>query len=130
MNKWILLIVAAAGLALWFFAGRRHNSEISYVSISQEEAKKIMETAENYVILDVRTHEEFQTGHIPGARCLPLDEVAEKAKVFIPDQDMLYLVYCRSGRRSKEASQILAELGYTNIREFGGILDWPYEVER
>ena len=100
-----------------------------YVSITQEEAKRIMDTEENCVILDVRTYEEFETGHISGAICFPLDEVQSKAKVFIPDQDTLYLVYCRSGRRSKEAAQILADLGYTNILEFGGILDWPYEVE-
>lgn len=129
MNKWILLLLASLGLAAWLF-GSKHSAQGGYVSITPEEAKKLMETEENYVILDVRTYEEFQTGHIPGAICLPLDDVESKAKVFIPDQDVLYLVYCRSGRRSKEASQILVELGYTKVREFGGIIDWPYEVEK
>ena len=73
--------------------------------------------------------EEYETGHIPGAQNFPLDDIESKAKVFIPDKDMTYLIYCRSGRRSKQAAEILVELGYTSILEFGGIIDWPYEVE-
>ena len=103
--------------------------EAVYLNITAEEAKSIMDSETDYIILDVRTFEEYETGHIPGARCLPLDDIESKAKVTIPDQDALYLVYCRSGRRSKLAAEILVELGYTNIREFGGINDWPYEVE-
>ena len=79
--------------------------------------------------MDVRTIEEFNDGHIPNAVNLPLSDVKAKAKVVLPEKDALILVYCRSGRRSKEGSQILADLGYTNIMEFGGIIDWPYEVE-
>ncbi|MGN1027233.1 MAG: rhodanese-like domain-containing protein, partial [Faecousia sp.] len=79
-----------------------------------------------YVILDVRTEEEFAQGHIPGAILLPDYEIREEAERSLPDKDALILVYCRSGRRSKNAAETLAELGYTNIREFGGILDWPY----
>ena len=100
-----------------------------YLNISPEEAKVLMDTQEDYVILDVRTQEEFDTGHIPGAVLIPNTEIADRAEQELPDKDQLLLVYCRSGNRSKQASQILVELGYTNIQEFGGINDWPYEIE-
>ena len=100
-----------------------------YLNISPEEAKVLMDTQEDYVILDVRTQEEFDTGHIPGAVLIPNTEIADRAEQELPNKDQLLLVYCRSGNRSKQASQILVELGYTNIREFGGINDWPYEIE-
>lgn len=98
------------------------------MNITAEEAKKIMDTESEYVILDVRTEEEFAQGHIPGAILIPDYEIREEAESSLPDKDALILVYCRSGRRSKNAAETLAELGYTNIREFGGILDWPYET--
>lgn len=98
------------------------------MNITAEEAKKIMDTESEYVILDVRTEEEFAQGHIPGAILIPDYEIREEAESSLPDKDALILVYCRSGRRSKNAAQILLELGYTNIREFGGIIDWPYET--
>ena len=100
-----------------------------YLNISPEEAKVLMDTQEDYVILDVRTQEEFDAGHIPGAILIPNTEIADRAEQELPNKDQLLLVYCRSGNRSKQASQILVELGYTNIREFGGINDWPYEIE-
>ena len=101
-----------------------------YVNITAEEAKQIMDNEEGYVILDVRTQEEYDQGHIPGAVVISHEEIAEKAEKVLTDKDQLILVYCRSGRRSKIAAEALVELGYTNIREFGGIIDWPYEVER
>ena len=100
-----------------------------YVNITAEEAKQIMDTEEGYVILDVRTQEEYDQGHIPGAIVISHEEIAEKADEVLTDKDQLILVYCRSGRRSKIAAEALVELGYTNIKEFGGIIDWPYEVE-
>ena len=100
-----------------------------YVNITAEEAKQIMDSEEGYIILDVRTQEEYDEGHIPGAIVISHEEIAEKAEEVLTDKDQLILVYCRSGRRSKIAAEALAELGYTNIKEFGGILDWPYEVE-
>ena len=100
-----------------------------YKNITAEEAKEIMDTQEGYIILDTRTQEEFDEGHIPGAMVLPHDAVLEKAESVLTDKDQLILVYCRSGRRSKLASEDLVALGYTNIKEFGGIIDWPYEVE-
>ena len=100
----------------------------TYKQISQEEAKRIMDTETDYVLLDTRTDEEFAEGHIEGAIMIPEYEIADKAKAAIPDKDTLILVYCRSGRRSKIASMLLVELGYTNVKEFGGIIDWPYEI--
>ena len=100
-----------------------------YVNITAEEAKQIMDSQEGYIILDVRTQEEYDEGHIPGAIVISHEEIAEKAEDVLTDKDQLILVYCRSGRRSKIAAEALVELGYTNIKEFGGIIDWPYEVE-
>ena len=100
-----------------------------YVNITAEEAKQIMDSEEGYIILDVRTQEEYDEGHIPGATQISYEEITEKAEEVLTDKDQLILVYCRSGRRSKIAAEALVELGYTNIMEFGGIIDWPYEVE-
>lgn len=125
--------------AIWFFLilifltacgqNEKNDQEAAYLNITAEEAKSIMDTQEGYIILDVRTQAEYDQGHIPGAIVIPDTEVKDRAEEMLPDKDQLILVYCRSGRRSKNAAQILAELGYTNIREFGGIIDWPYEVE-
>ena len=106
-----------------------NNQEAVYVNITAEEAKQIMDSEEGYIILDVRTQEEYDQGHIPGAILIPDTEVEVTAEEVLTDKDQLLLVYCRSGRRSKLASEILVELGYTNIKEFGGIIDWPYETE-
>ena len=100
-----------------------------YVNITAEEAKQIMDSEEGYIILDVRTQEEYDQGHIPGAIVISHEEIEEKAEQVLTDKDQLILVYCRSGRRSKIAAEALVELGYTNIKEFGGIIDWPYETE-
>jgi rhodanese-related sulfurtransferase len=100
-----------------------------YRNITAREAKKIMDTETGYVILDVREQDEFDAGHIPGAILIPLGEIPVKAEQVLPDKQQLILVYCRSGRRSKMAAENMVKQGYTNIQEFGGILDWPYEVE-
>ena len=100
-----------------------------YVNITAEEAKQIMDSEEGYIILDVRTQEEYDQGHIPNAILIPDTEIENKAEEVMTDKDQLILVYCRSGRRSKLAAEALVEFGYTNIKEFGGIIDWPYEVE-
>ena len=100
-----------------------------YVNITAEEAKEIMDTQQGYVILDVRTQEEYDQGHIPGAIVISHEEIEAKAESVLQDKGQLILVYCRSGRRSKIAAEALVKMGYTNIKEFGGILDWPYEVE-
>ena len=106
-----------------------NDQEAAYMNITAEEAKTIMDIEEDYIILDTRTREEYDQGHIPGAIQISHDEITEKAEEMLTDKDQLILVYCRSGRRSKIAAEALVELGYTNIKEFGGIIDWPYEVE-
>lgn len=100
----------------------------SYEQITPQEAKTIMDTESGYIIIDARTAEEFAEGHIEGAVLLDHMDVKSKAHVVLPDKDALILVYCRSGRRSKIASEELVKLGYTNVKEFGGIIDWPYEI--
>ena len=101
---------------------------VPYEQITAEDAKKFMDTESDYSIVDARTEEEFAEGHIPGSILIPEYEIADRAQSELPDKDQLILVYCRSGRRSKIASQALSDLGYTNVKEFGGIIDWPYDV--
>ena len=101
-----------------------------YEQITPEEAKKIMDSGEEHIILDTREQNEFDEGHIPGAILIPYTEIENKAEEMLPDKDKLILVYCRSGRRSKIAAEALSKLGYTKVKEFGGIIDWPYEVEK
>ena len=104
-------------------------TEGSYTQISQEEAAKMMEENEDAIILDVRTQEEYSGGHIPNAICVPNEEIVDTPPAELPDLDQVILVYCRSGNRSKQASQKLADMGYTNVYEFGGIIDWTGDKE-
>ena len=99
-----------------------------YRQVTTEEAVNIMQTEENYVILDVRTAQEFASGHIPGAALLPNETIGTEDIPLLPDKHQLILVYCRSGNRSKQAAEKLAQLGYTNIVEFGGINSWTGEI--
>ncbi len=100
----------------------------TYEQITAKEAKEVMDTEQEYIIIDARTEEEFAEGHIENAILIPEYEIKDRAEKELPDKDTLILVYCRSGRRSKIASEELAKLGYKNVKEFGGIIDWPYEV--
>ena len=102
--------------------------EAGWKHISQDEAKRIMAEEAGFIILDVRSRQEYDEGHIPGAVCIPNETIGEKEIPELPDKDQTILVYCRSGRRSKEASEKLAALGYTGVLEFGGILDWTGEI--
>ena len=106
--------------------GNRDN--FGYEQITQDKAKEIMDSGVKYILIDARTKSEFAEGHIEGAILIPEYELADKAEQELPDKDALILVYCRSGRRSKIASEELVKLGYTNVKEFGGIIDWPYEI--
>lgn len=109
---------------------REKGEKAMYEQITAEDAKKIMDSGEEHIILDTREQDEFDEGHIPGAILIPYTEIENKAEEMLPDKDKLILVYCRSGRRSKIAAESLSKLGYTNVKEFGGIIDWPYEIEK
>ena len=100
----------------------------SYDQISGAEAKALMDSESGYIIIDARTQDEYDEGHILGAVLIPEYEIATRAEKEFPDKDQLILVYCRSGRRSKIAAEELVKLGYTNVKEFGGIIDWEYEI--
>ena len=128
MKKLIFLLLAVMLLTACG-QDKENNQGAAYLNITAEEAKQIMDSEEGYIILDVRTQEEYDEGHIPGAIVISHEEIAEKAEEVLTDKEQLILVYCRSGRRSKIAAEALVELGYTNIKEFGGIIDWPYETE-
>ena len=128
MKKLVFLLLAVMMLTACG-QDKENDQGAVYMNITVEEAKQIMDSEEGYIILDVRTQEEYDEGHIPGAIVISHEEIAEKAEDVLTDKDQLILVYCRSGRRSKIAAEALLELGYTNIKEFGGIIDWPYEVE-
>jgi len=101
-----------------------------YKQISMAEAKEIMSTEEEFIILDVRTQEEYADGHIPGAICVPNETIGTEPPVELPDKEKKILVYCRSGNRSRQAAAKLAAMGYSNIVEFGGIMDWNGEIEK
>ena len=129
MKKLIFLLLAVMMLT-GCGQDKENDQGAVYMNITAEEAKQIMDSEEGYIILDVREQDEYDAGHIPSAILIPYTQIAEKAEEVLTDKDQLILVYCRSGRRSKIAAEALAELGYTNIKEFGGISDWPYEVEK
>ena len=120
--------ITAILLSLLLFAGCTAESTGSYRQISQAEAAKLMKSQENYIVLDVRTKKEYDDGHIPDAVNLPNEEISRDNLSLLPDKNQTILVYCRSGNRSKQASQKLADLGYTNILEFGGINTWSGEI--
>ena len=125
--KRILTLILAMLLVLSGCGGT--TMENTYQQITQEEAKDMMDTQE-VIVLDVREQDEFDTGHIPEAVLLPVGTITkDAAAAVIDDLDTVVLVYCRSGNRSKTASQVLADLGYTNVYEFGGINSWLYDVE-
>ena len=124
--KRILLILIAALLLTG--CGVAAEQEASYRQINMEEAAEIMEKESGYIILDVRTPEEFAEKHIPGALNIPNEAIGTDEIPELPDKQQLILVYCRSGNRSKQASEKLVAQGYTNIVEFGGINDWTGET--
>ena len=97
----------------------------TYRQITMQEAVEMMEKEENYIILDVRTHEEFAAGHIPGAIVIPNETIGTEEIPQLPDKDQLIMVYCRSGNRSKKACATLSDLGFENVVDFGGISEWP-----
>ena len=129
MRKIIILI------ALCFLCGcakqEDHKAESpAFISISSDEAIKMMQESEVYILLDVRTMEEYIEGHIKNAICIPNEMIDDTVVDTLTDMDQLIFVYCRSGRRSKEAAQKLVDMGYTKIYDIGGIIDWKGEIEK
>ncbi|MDF2540668.1 MAG: Rhodanese domain protein [Herbinix sp.] len=104
------------------------NSSSVYEKITAEEAKEIIDSDKDFIILDVRTEEEYNSGHIEGAILIPDTQILDKAEELLQDKDLTLLIYCRSGRRSALSAENLKDLGYTNIYDFGGITDWPYDI--
>lgn len=125
MMKWIPIFMA---LLLLSGCSAAEQKNPGYRQIGMEEAITMMDAEDNYIILDVRTPEEFLEQHIPGAINVANETIGTKEIPELPDKDQLILVYCRSGNRSKQAAEKLAALGYTDIVEFGGIRDWPGEI--
>ncbi|MBE6602615.1 MAG: rhodanese-like domain-containing protein [Ruminococcaceae bacterium] len=126
MKKLIPILLSA--LMFTGCAGTSNSQTNTYRSITMDEAVAMMEQETGYIILDVRRPDEFAAGHIPHAINVPNESIGTAEISELPDKDQLILVYCRSGRRSKDASEKLVKLGYTNIVEFGGILDWKGEI--
>ena len=127
---WLIILMITLSIFTVAACGDKNDKgeTLTYEQISAEEAKAIMDTEKEYIIIDARTGSEFAEGHIEGAILIPEYEIADRAEKELPNKDALILVYCRSGRRSKIASEELVKLGYTNVKEFGGIIDWPYEI--
>ena len=130
MRKIKRLLPFVLSLMLLSSCGAPGSSSLGYRQISMDKAVKMMQDEKNYIILDVRRPDEYAKGHIPGAINIPNEEIGSAEIAKLPDKSQLILVYCRSGRRSKEASEKLVKLGYTNIVEFGGILDWKGDIVR
>ena len=124
----LILIITCTAVLYGCTSGGESKMENSYEQITPVEAKAIMDSQDGCIILDVRTQEEFDEAHIDGAILIPDYEITDKAESVLKDKDQLILVYCRSGRRSKLAAEELVKLGYTDVKEFGGIIDWPYET--
>lgn len=128
MNKMFYMLLAGILTLTGCAAGAPQKSAETYRQVGAGEAIEIMAAESDYIILDVRTAEEYETAHIPGAICIPNETIGTEEIPALPDKNQLILVYCRSGRRSKQAAEKLVGLGYTNIVEFGGINDWTGET--
>lgn len=127
----VILFLLLGGMAGCATEQKQIQTDIdgTYRMISMSEAEEIFAESGDYIILDVRETGEFNSGHIPGAICIPHEQIAELAPDMIPDKEAVIYVYCRSGRRSKIAAQALADAGYVNVTEIGGILDYTGELE-
>ena len=132
----LALVMMLSGCSTQSEAGGEQGETVMWKQINMDEAMALMASEENYIILDVRRADEYASGHIPGAVNLSNETIGaansaedEEIASVLPDQNQLILVYCRSGNRSKQASQKLADMGYTNVKEFGGIMDWAGDIE-
>ncbi len=132
-NKIVLSAITAIltivlGISVIGNGNKQKVSEASYKTVTQEAAIKLMSEEKNYIIIDVRTKDEYDGGHIPGAISLPIDRIGDNDIPELPDKNQLIMVYCRSGNRSRQAAERLAKKGYTNVVDFGGITTWPGEI--
>lgn len=109
------------------FTSQKGETAVEYIKISPQEAKNLMDS-QDAIVVDVRTPSEYEQGHIEGSILVPENQIGSLATEMLPDKDALILVYCRSGNRSASASGKLISMGYTNVKDFGGINDWPYEI--
>ena len=136
MKKIMLGLIALASLLVGCrnnttidsFTDSLSESEVKYQKITAAEAQKIMDEGVPYILLDVRTEEEYKEAHIAGSILLPHTDISSNALEQLPDKNEIILIYCRSGRRSAEAAEALAQMGYSHVYDFGGIIDWPYET--
>lgn len=134
--RYLRMAVAAMLMAAALVAGCSKGAASSpdgsagYRQVTAQEAKELMDSEEDPIVLDVRTKEEYAEGHVPGAILIPHDAISTEAEETLTDKGQLILVYCRSGNRSRQAAETLVSLGYTNVVDFGGIGDWPYEIEQ
>ena len=133
MRVVLATVVLIAFVALFALAGCVQkldggDMERSYTQISQEQAKEMMAKDDGHVVVDVRRQDEYDAGHIPGAILIPNESIGSQQPAELPDLDQIILIYCRSGNRSKQAAQKLFDMGYTNVYEFGGIIDWTGDV--
>ena len=133
MNKtiYVILIIIAIVVGVILMLNKKDkniDNEVIIKHVSMDDIVEIMNENKNYIILDVRTIAEYNEGHIPNAICIPNETIGSNIINELPDKEQLILVYCRSGNRSKQAAEKLRKLGYTNLIEFGGIIDWNGEI--
>ena len=126
----LIILVISLGVICIINLKNTDNNIAKVKHVSMQEITKIMSENSNYIILDVRTIEEYKEGHIPNAICIPNETIGEDTKNLLKDKNQLILIYCRSGNRSKQAAEKLQKLGYTNLIEFGGIIDWEGQIEK
>jgi rhodanese-related sulfurtransferase len=130
MKRTFFILTVFLGILLNENTVSAQSKGTSPVRITAETAKQLMDSTQEYLMLDVRTPNEFSAGHIHGAVLLPDYEIQDKASQVIPKKDTLLIVYCRSGRRSAAAAKKLVSMGYTQVYDMGGIISWPYGVEK
>ena len=132
-NKWtyiiLIILIVIGGIIMILNRNKKISKKESSINhVSMDDIVQIMNDNSDYIILDVRTVEEYNEGHIPNAICIPNETIGEDTVNKLPNKEQLILIYCRSGNRSKQAAQKLIKLGYTNLIEFGGIIDWKGEI--
>ncbi len=128
MRRYLMLMLAAVLIFITACSSGSNESKGEYKQISQDEAAAMMEKEDGHIIVDVRRQDEYDSGHIPEAVCIPNESIGTEQPEELPDLDQIILVYCRSGNRSKQAAEKLAAIGYKNVYEFGGIIDWKGEI--